>query len=36
MLIGVIYLERGVDAVKDFLRKQKFFEEIDKNKENLQ
>jgi ribonuclease III len=35
MLIGVIYLERGVDAVKNFLEKQKFFEEIDKNKENL-
>jgi ribonuclease III len=36
MLIGVIYLERGIEAVKEFLIKQKFFEEIDKNKENLQ
>jgi dsRNA-specific ribonuclease len=30
MLIGVIYLEKGIDAVKDFLNKHKFFEEIDK------
>jgi ribonuclease III len=36
MLIGVIYLEHGIDAVKDFLKKQKFFEEINKNKESLQ
>jgi dsRNA-specific ribonuclease len=30
MIIGVIYLENGIEAVKEFLRKQKFFEEIDK------
>jgi dsRNA-specific ribonuclease len=30
MLIGMIYLENGIDAVKEFLREQKFFEEIDK------
>ena len=35
MLIGVIYLEKGIDAVKDFLNKHKFFEAIDKHKESL-
>jgi dsRNA-specific ribonuclease len=30
MLIGVIYLEKGIDAVKEFLKKHHFFEEIDK------
>jgi dsRNA-specific ribonuclease len=30
MLIGVIYLEKGIDGVKDFLKKTKFFEEIGK------
>ncbi|MCX6681424.1 MAG: hypothetical protein NTY71_00335 [Methanoregula sp.] len=32
MLIAVIYLEKGIDAVKEFLKKHKFFEEIDKIK----
>jgi ribonuclease III len=31
MLIGVLYLENGVDAVKKFLEKHRFFEEIDKS-----
>jgi hypothetical protein len=35
MLIGVIYLENGIDAVKEFLKKHKFFEAIDKHKESL-
>ncbi len=35
MLIGVIYLEHGIGAVKDFLKKQKFFEEIDKMKKEI-
>ena len=35
MLIAVIYLEQGIDAVKDFLQKHKFFEEIDKFKKGL-
>jgi len=35
MLIAVIYLEKGIDAVKDFLKKHNFFEEIDKIK-NIQ
>ena len=30
MLIAVIYLEKGIDAVKEFLKKHHFFEEIDK------
>jgi len=30
MIIGVIYLEKGIDSVKEFLREKKFFEEIDK------
>jgi ribonuclease-3 len=30
MLIGVIYLEKGIEGVKDFLKKHHFFEEIDK------
>ena len=30
MLIAVIYLENGVDAVKEFLKKHNFFQEIDK------
>jgi len=30
MLIAVIYLEKGIDAVKEFLKKHNFFEEIDK------
>lgn len=29
MLIGVIYLEKGVDAVKEFLHKHHFFDELD-------
>jgi len=29
MLIGVIYLEKGIGAVKTFLEKHKFFHEID-------
>jgi dsRNA-specific ribonuclease len=29
MLIGVIYLENGIGAVKDFLKKHHFFEEPD-------
>jgi dsRNA-specific ribonuclease len=33
MLIAVIYLENGIDAVKEFLRKHHFFEEIDKIKQ---
>jgi len=32
MLIGVIYLENGIEAVKEFLKKHNFFEEIDKLK----
>ena len=32
MLVAVIYLEKGVDAVKGFLRKHRFFEEIDRIK----
>lgn len=32
MLIGVIYLENGIDAVKEFLKKHNFFEKIDKMK----
>ena len=32
MLIGVIYLEKGIDAVKEFLKKHHFFEEIDRLK----
>jgi dsRNA-specific ribonuclease len=32
MLIAVIYLEKGIDAVKEFLKKHNFFEEIDKIK----
>lgn len=32
MLIAVIYLENGIDAVKEFLKKHRFFEEIDKLK----
>lgn len=35
MLVAVIYLERGIDAVKEFLKKHKFFEEIDKIKKDL-
>ena len=30
MLIAVIYLEKGIDAVKEFLQKHTFFKEIDK------
>jgi len=29
MLTAVIYLENGIDAVKEFLKKHRFFEEID-------
>jgi dsRNA-specific ribonuclease len=29
MLIAIIYLEQGIDVVKDFLKKQNFFPEID-------
>ncbi len=32
MLIGVIYLEKGTEAVKEFLKKHKFFPETDKIK----
>jgi dsRNA-specific ribonuclease len=32
MLIAVIYLEKGVDAVKEFLNKHYFFEEMEKLK----
>jgi ribonuclease-3 len=32
MLIAVIYLEKGIDAVKEFLKKHRFFEEIDRLK----
>jgi dsRNA-specific ribonuclease len=32
MLIAVIYLEKGIDAVKEFLKKHHFFEKIDKIK----
>ena len=32
MLIGVLYLENGVDSVKLFLEKHRFFEETDKLK----
>jgi ribonuclease III len=32
MLVAVIYLEKGIDAVKEFLKKHYFFEEIDKRK----
>jgi ribonuclease-3 len=35
MLIAVIYLEKGIDAVKEFLQKHKFFEEIDKMYKDL-
>ena len=35
MLIAVIYLEKGIDAVKEFLQKHRFFEEIDKMKKDL-
>jgi len=34
MLIAVIYLENGIDAVKNFLKKHNFFEEIDTIKTN--
>ena len=30
MLVGVIYLEGGIDAVKIFLNKHKFFQEIER------
>lgn len=29
MLVAVIYLEKGIDAVKDFLKKHHFFEELE-------
>jgi ribonuclease III len=32
MLVGVIYLEKGIEAVKDFLNKHHFFPEIEKHK----
>ena len=32
MLVAVIYLEKGIDAVKEFLKKHHFFEEIDRIK----
>ena len=32
MLIAILYLEKGIDAVKEFLKKHRFFEEIDKRK----
>jgi len=33
-LIAVIYLENGIEAVKDFLKNHKFFDEIKKLKES--
>jgi ribonuclease-3 len=36
MLIGVIYLEYGIEAVKKFLKKHRFFEEIDRLKKELE
>ena len=30
MLVGVIYLEKGIEAVREFLKKHHFFEEIDR------
>jgi len=36
MLIAVIYLENGIDAVKEFLKKHNFFQEIDKIKKRSQ
>jgi len=35
MLIAVIYLEKGIDAVKEFLQKHRFFKEIDKMNKGL-
>jgi len=35
MLIAVIYLEKGIDGVKEFLKKHTFFEEIDKMRKVL-
>ena len=35
MLVAVIYLEKGIDAVKEFLKKHNFFQEIDKIKERI-
>ena len=35
MLIAVIYLEDEIDAVKKFLKKHKFFQEIDKFKKKI-
>jgi len=35
MLIAVIYLEKGIDAVKEFLQKHRFFKEIDKMNRDL-
>jgi len=35
MLIAVMYLEKGIDAVKEFLQKHRFFEEIDKMNKDL-
>ena len=32
MLVAVIYLEKGIDGVRGFLRKHRFFEEIDRKK----
>jgi dsRNA-specific ribonuclease len=32
MLIAILYLEKGVEAIKEFLKKHHFFEEIDKRK----
>jgi len=34
MLIAVIYLEKGIEAVKEFLKKHNFFEKIDKIKKD--
>jgi dsRNA-specific ribonuclease len=34
MLVGVIYLEKGIEAVKDFLNKHNFFQEIEKRKKS--
>ena len=29
-MVAVLYLEKGIDAVKEFFRKHHFFKEIDK------
>jgi hypothetical protein len=29
-MVAVLYLEKGIDAVKEFLKKHHFFKELDK------